>query len=100
MGLKCSIKSRKREFRQWYTCKRKVFDKTAQKSKRHYWYSLQEELDNSCENPKEFWRKIGKIGVGNERQSGIPIEVKLDDGYHVIKVLFSINGNLIFKYVQ
>ena len=80
MWLKCSIQSRKREFRQLYINKRKEFDKAVQKAKRHYWYKLQDELDNSCENPKEFWRKIGKIGVGNERQSGIPMEVKLNDG--------------------
>lgn len=27
-----------------------------------------------------FWKKIGKIGVGNDRQSKIPMEVKLDYG--------------------
>ncbi|CAG2228891.1 unnamed protein product [Mytilus edulis] len=35
----------------------------------------------TASNPKEFWRKIGKIGVGNERQNNyIPMEVKLSDG--------------------
>ncbi|CAG2213498.1 unnamed protein product [Mytilus edulis] len=42
---------------------------------------MQEELSNSCGNPKEFWRKIGKIGVGSERQNYIPMEVKLDNGH-------------------
>ncbi|VDI31988.1 Hypothetical predicted protein [Mytilus galloprovincialis] len=60
--------------------KRKLFDKAVQKAKRQYWYSMQEELSNSCGNPKEFWRKIGKIGVGSERQNYIPMEVKLDNG--------------------
>ena len=32
---------------------------------------MQEELINSQGYPKEFWRKIGKIGVGNKRQNNI-----------------------------
>ena len=63
-----------------YVAKRKSFDKAVQKAKRQFWYSLQDELLNSCENPKEFWRKIGKIGVGSDRRNIIPMEVKLDDG--------------------
>ncbi|CAG2195601.1 unnamed protein product [Mytilus edulis] len=61
-----------------YVQKRKHFDKACQRSKRQYWYSMQDELKNLEDNPKEFWRKIGKIGVGNNRQS-IPMEVKLED---------------------
>ncbi|CAC5422619.1 unnamed protein product [Mytilus coruscus] len=38
------------------------------------------ELINSQENPKEFWRKIGRIGGGSERQNIIPMEIKLNDG--------------------
>ena len=56
-----------------YTQKRKIFDKSVQKVKRQYWYSSQEELLDSTNNPKEFWRKIGKIGVGTERQNVIPM---------------------------
>jgi hypothetical protein len=41
---------------------------------------MQEDLANSCDNPKEFWRKIGKIGVGAERQRKISMEVILSDG--------------------
>ena len=35
---------------------------------------------NSQGNPKEFWRKIGKIGVGSKRQNNIPIKITLSDG--------------------
>ena len=35
---------------------------------------------NSSENRMEFWRKIGKIGVGSERRIKIPMAVKLSDG--------------------
>ena len=58
----------------------KYLNRNVQKCKREYWYSSQEDLLNTTYNPKEFWRKIGKIGVGNERQNSIPLEVKLNDG--------------------
>ncbi|VDI27419.1 Hypothetical predicted protein [Mytilus galloprovincialis] len=69
-----------KNLRHFYVEKRKLFDKSVQKAKRQYWFSSQEELMNTASNPKEFWRKIGKIGVGNERQNNIPMEVKLSDG--------------------
>ncbi|CAG2196716.1 unnamed protein product [Mytilus edulis] len=77
--IKCKIKRNKQEFRHIFVNKRRIFDKAVQSSKRKYWYSLQEDLIKSCDNPKEFWRKIGKIGVGSERRSFIPMEVKLSD---------------------
>ncbi|CAG2196501.1 unnamed protein product [Mytilus edulis] len=40
---------------------------------------MQDDLTSSCDNPKEFWRKIGKIGIGAERQRNIPMEIKLED---------------------
>ena len=69
-----------KNLRHIYVEKRKLFDKSVQKAKRQFWFSSQEELMNTASNPKEFWRKIGKIGVGNERQNNIPMEVKLSDG--------------------
>jgi hypothetical protein len=36
-------------------------------------------LELEKNNPKEFWRLIGKVGVGGER-SGIPLEVITEDG--------------------
>ena len=80
MWNKCRINSRKKELRLIYVQKRKIFDRNAQKAKRQYWHTMQEELVNSQGNPKEFWRKIGKIGVGNERQNNIPMEITLSDG--------------------
>ena len=32
------------------------------------------------ENHQEFWKKIGKIGTGKERQKNIPMEVILPYG--------------------
>lgn len=58
----------RRQMRHEYVQKRKAFDKKVQQNKRRYWYKMQEDLTNSCDNPREFWRKIGKIGK-------IPMEV-------------------------
>ena len=33
-----------------------------------------------CKNQKEFWKKIGKIGIGNERQKQIQMEIVNEDG--------------------
>ena len=70
----------RKQMRHEYVEKRKAFDKKEQQNKRRYWYKMQEDLANSCDNPKEFWRKIGKIGVGAERQRKISMEVILSDG--------------------
>ncbi|CAG2195599.1 unnamed protein product [Mytilus edulis] len=78
-GLNVKIKRNKRELRHIFVNKRRIFDKAVQSSNGKYWYSLQEDLIKSCDNPNEFWRKIGKIGVGSERRSFIPMEVKLSD---------------------
>ena len=60
---------------------RKQFDKDVQKAKRQFRRLQQIEIDNLEEkNPREFWREIGKIGVGNERCKHIPSEVKTIDG--------------------
>ena len=40
---------------------------------------LSEKLLN-CDNPKEFWRKIGEIGMANDRKPNIPLEAIDDDG--------------------
>ena len=40
---------------------------------------LSEKLLNT-DNPKEFWRRIGEIGMANERKPQIPLEVIDDAG--------------------
>ena len=71
----------KTQLRITFVNKRKDFDKLVQKCKRQYWYRSQEELIRlSDTDSKQFWRKIGKIGIGNQRQSNIPNEITLDDG--------------------
>ena len=71
----------KRNLRAKYCALRKQFDKSVQQAKRKQWYRNQEELlEAQQSDPKEFWRKIGKIGVGSERQKNISFEVTNDDG--------------------
>ena len=79
--LHCTHKNNKVHLRQVYLNRRKEFDKLVQQTKRQYWHRCQDELVNLNNNdPRQFWRKIGNIGIGNERQSSIPNEVVLDDG--------------------
>ncbi|CAG2188857.1 unnamed protein product [Mytilus edulis] len=80
MYLKTKSCHSKKQLRHLYCQNRKLFDKNVQQAKRRYWYKMQDDLTSSCDNPKEFWRKIGKIGIGAERQRNIPMEINLEDG--------------------
>ena len=52
-----------------------------QQAKRRHWFSQQTELMSLCDqNQPNFWKKIGKVGIAQERQKGIPMEVVLADG--------------------
>ncbi|CAG2257093.1 unnamed protein product [Mytilus edulis] len=67
--------------------KRKYFDREVQKCKRKYWFSMQQDLLlESKRNQQQFWKKIGKIGVAENRKSVIPMEVIDQDG--------NVNSNL------
>ena len=71
----------KRKLRHIFVDKRTPFDKNCQQTKRQYWYRSQDELLNiQNKGPREFWKNISKIGVSNERQKSIPMEVVLEDG--------------------
>ena len=51
-----------------------------QKAKRHHWRHLQNDLIESCENDDtDFWKKIGRLGIGFERRKVIPFEIVRDD---------------------
>ncbi|VDH96384.1 Hypothetical predicted protein [Mytilus galloprovincialis] len=79
--LKCKITSRKREFRSVFIMKRKNFDREAQRAKRHYWRNKVLRIDElESGNQREFWKEIGRIGVGQERRKLIPMEVQLQNG--------------------
>ena len=57
---------------------RKLYDKTYQKEKRNYWFTIQQDLIRlQSSNPKDFWRYIKQIA--NEKPI-LPSEIKLADG--------------------
>ena len=50
-------------------------------AKRKYLKEQQLELENLITtNQNGFWKKIGKIGIGQERRRDIPMEISLDNG--------------------
>jgi len=74
-------KSEKSILKAAYVRSRKIFDREVQKSKRQYWFQMQNNLLNECEmNHAEIRKSIGKIGVHYSGIKLIPEEVVLDDG--------------------
>ena len=56
--------------------KRKQFDREVQKAKRQFHRKQQADIEtHNADNPREFWKEIGKIGIGTERQKQVPFEV-------------------------
>ncbi len=59
----------------------KTLDRAVQRAKRVHWCKMQNDiLALHGNNSKEFWKFIGRIGVGSDRNSHIPWEVCLPDG--------------------
>ncbi len=57
------------------------FDRNVQKAKRAFWRQQQESLLSlQREHSKDFWKRIGKLGVASEREKNIPWEIVNDDG--------------------
>ena len=72
---------RKSELKQCFLTLRKSFDQAVQRTKRHYWFQMQSDVENLNKyNTQEFWETIVKIGVGNERRKRIhvPFEVEVN----------------------
>ena len=60
---------------------RKEFDRECQKAKREHQRKMQYQIQSlDSTNHQEFWKQIGKIGVGKERQNQKPMEVILPCG--------------------
>lgn len=69
----------KRTLKAEYISKRsKLFDRSVQRRKRQYWVETQNKLLESCVDNKsnDFWKSMGKVGIGSERTQNIPIEVQ------------------------
>ncbi|VDI50696.1 Hypothetical predicted protein [Mytilus galloprovincialis] len=81
--LKCKICGpKKKHLREHFVTARNDFDKLLRKEKRNYQLRQQKELfDLSKEsNTRDFWRKIGKLGIAKDRRDKIPMEVRLPNG--------------------
>ena len=62
---------------------RRLFDKLNRKCKRKYQFEQQKQLQDEFENfdnPRNFWSKIGRLGLANDRRTSILWEVKDSDG--------------------
>jgi hypothetical protein len=64
----------------WKECRR-TFDREYKKSKRNHWQQLQDDIIHLQSNDQQlFWKKIGSIGIVNDRHESIPWEIVSDDG--------------------
>ena len=60
---------------------RKAFDRTVRKSKRNFKKMKDDDLiATQSSDQREFWKKIGSIGIANARQSLIPLKVENENG--------------------
>lgn len=84
-------------YRAIYVQNRKTFNRECQRTKRNFIKNKQVEIDNlDSGNSQQFWKEIGKIGIGKERRKYIPMEVVLPDGTistHVNDVLETWKGS-------
>ena len=80
--LRCTEISKKKQWKELFVESRKTFDRMVQKRKRQYLRETQIHFLDSCNNPNpnEFWKTIGKIGMGAERTKQIPMEILQSDG--------------------
>ena len=76
-----SKNAERQRLRATYVSVRKIFNRECQRVKRKYQKNAQFEIQNmDSKNSKDFGKRIGKIGVGKERQNQIPMEVMLPSG--------------------
>ena len=72
----------KRRLKERYCLERRNFDRMNRRFKRQFQISKQNELSDLCVNNSEsrnFWKYIGKLGIGNDRRNMIPWEIIEDD---------------------
>ncbi len=77
----CAHGSSKRRLKDTRPVRMKTLDRAVQGAKRAHWHNMQNNiLALHSNNSKEFWKFIGRIGVGSDRKLYIPWEVCLPDG--------------------
>ncbi len=81
LWLRCNYSNGKKALKSMYVSERKHFDRLVQRAKRMYWFKCQVDLLETVDNnPNEFWKSIGKVGIVQDKRKCIPMEVVLDDG--------------------
>ena len=77
----CTDMANKRYLKTVFIDSRKQFDRAVQRRKRQYRQETQQELLQTCNtgNTGDFWKIIGKIGMGSERNKDIPLEIVKED---------------------
>ena len=79
--LNCRNKSEKSKLKSDYVTITKEFDRQAQHAKRLYWFNFQNKLiTDGNYDTANFWKAVGKVGVGQNQKQRIPMEVVLDNG--------------------
>ena len=100
--VKMYFSSDKPKFKIDYVSSRKASDREVQRSKRIYCFNFQQELIDECSSTdNNFWKAIGKVGVGQKLKRRIPMEVVLDDGSvssETAAVLEKMEARLFFSF--
>ena len=76
--LSCKTASDKKRLKEEHCIKRRNFNKLRRKAKQKYQLHQQKMKNNELhdmENPRAFWKDIGKPGLARERKTCIPMEV-------------------------
>ena len=81
LWIKCKERQLKQVYKVNFIQKRKEFDRHVQRAKRIHWFKMQTDLLEDLDNdPKEFWKTIGKVGISNCQNKLIPMEVVSEGG--------------------
>ena len=80
--IKCNVKGAEKCIaRNKFKQARKLFDKTLRKFERQYKHNELLNIDMYCKNdPKDFWRKIKRLGPCVKSKAPIPMLVKTESG--------------------
>ena len=93
--LSCKLAFDMKRLREEHCFKRREFNKLLRRAKRRYQIQQQQKMHDELhdtENPRSFWKDIGKLGLARERKSCIPMEI-INHNNQIKHVMFYINGN-------
>ena len=60
---------------------RRIFDTNYQRARRNHWVSEQEKFSTLAkDNPQDYWKMFGQLGIASERKSSIDMAVRNSNG--------------------